>query len=166
MILISKIYKKVLNAIVIVTMALLFLSSCNLNKVENKKLILYNYNSGNEIASFPLKNDDYFYIKFTHSVNMSPVIDYYNFNDKNEIFVYKTIYYNYGAGVETELENDETISYGTDGSMIIENINKKIDPLVYYLSDIYDHKLSINDNDEISLWNVCGKNILINIVIK
>ena len=166
MILISKIYKKVLNAIVIVTMALLFLSSCNLNKVENKKLILYNYNSGNEIASFPLKNDDYFYIKFTHSVNMSPVIDYYNFNDKNEIFVYKTIYYNYGAGVETELENDETISYGTDGSMIIENINKKIDPLVYYLSDIYDHKLSINDNDEISLWDVCGKNILINIVIK
>ena len=147
-------------------MALLFLSSCNLNKVENKKLILYNYNSGDEIASFPLKNDDYFYIKFTHSVNMSPVIDYYNFNDKNEIFVYKTIYYNYGAGVETELENDETISYGTDGSMIIENINKKIDPLVYYLSDIYDHKLSINDNDEISLWDVCGKNILINIVIK
>ena len=147
-------------------MALLFLSSCNINKVENKKLILYNYNSGDEIASFPLKNDDYFYIKFTHSVNMSPVIDYYNFNDKNEIFVYKTIYYNYGAGVETELENDETISYGTDGSMIIENINKKIDPLVYYLSDIYDHKLSINDNDEISLWDVCGKNILINIVIK
>ena len=147
-------------------MALLFLSSCNLNKVENKKLILYNYNSGDEIASFPLKNGDYFYIKFTHSVNMSPVIDYYKFNDKNEIFVYKTIYYNYGAGVETELENDETISYGTDGSMIIDNINKKIDPLVYYLSDIYDHKLSINDNDEISLWDVCGKNILINIVIK
>ncbi len=166
MILISKIYKKVFNAIVITTMALLFLSSCNLNKVENKKLILYNYNSGDEITSFPLKNDDYFYIKFTHSVNMSPVIDYYNFNDKNEIFVYKTIYYNYGAGVETELENDETISYGTDGSMIIENINKKIDPLVYYLSDIYDHKLCINDNHEISLWDVCGKNILINIVIK
>ena len=166
MILISKTYKKVFNAIVIITMALLFLSSCNLNKVENKKLILYNYNSGDEIASFPLKNGDYFYIKFTHSVNMSPVIDYYKFNDKNEIFVYKTIYYNYGAGVETELENDETISYGTDGSMIIENINKKIDPLVYYLSDIYDHKLSINDNDEISLWDVCGKNILINIVIK
>lgn len=166
MILISKTYKKVFNAIVIITMALLFLSSCNINKVENKKLILYNYNSSNEIASFPLKNDDYFYIKFTHSVNMSPVIDYYKFNAKNEIFVYKTIYYNYGAGVETELENDETISYGTDGSMIIENINKKIDPLAYYLSDIYDHKLSINDNDEISLWDVCGKNILINIVIK
>lgn len=162
----NKIYKKVFNAIVIITMALLFLSSCNLNKVENKKLILYNNNLGTEIASFPIAKDDYFYVKFNHSVNMSPVIDYYKFNDKNEIYVYKTIYYNYGAGVETELENNETISYGADGSMIIENIDKKIDPLVYYLSDIFDHKLSIAGRDEISLWEVCGKNILINIVIK
>ena len=147
-------------------MALLFLLSCKSNKVENKKLILYNYKSGAEITSYPIGQDGYFYIKFNHSVNMSPVIDYYKFNEKNEIFVYKTIYYNYGAGVETELENDESLSYGTDGSMIIDNINKKIDPLTYYLSNIYDHKLSINGKEEISLWEVCGQNILINIIIK
>ena len=147
-------------------MALLFLSSCNSNKVENKKLILYNNNSGTEIASFPIDRDGYFYIKFIHSVNMSPVIDYYKFNDKNEIFVYKTIYYNFGAGVETELENNESLSYGSDGSMIIDHIDKKIYPLTYYLSNIFDHKLSINGNDEISLWDICGKNILINIIIK
>ena len=166
MVLINKIYKKVFNAIVITTMALLFLSSCKSNKVENKKLILYNYKLGKEIISYPIEQDDYFYIKFNHSVNMSPVIDYYKFNNKNEIFVYKTIYYNYGAGVETELENEESLSYGSDGSMIIDNINKKIDPLTYYLSNIYDHKLSINGKEEISLWEVCGQNILINIIIK
>lgn len=147
-------------------MALLFLVSCNSNKVENKKLILYNNVLGNEIASFPIGVNDYFYVKFTHSVNMSPVIDYYKFNKDNEIYVYKTVYYNYGAGVETELENNETLSYGPDGSMIIENIDKKIGPLTYYLSDIFDHKLSIAGKDEISLWDICGKNILINIVIK
>ncbi|MBR0038746.1 MAG: DUF1850 domain-containing protein [Lachnospiraceae bacterium] len=147
-------------------MALLFFVSCSSNKVENKKLILYNNELGNEIASFPIRANDYFYVKFTHSVNMSPVIDYYKFNKDNEIYVYKTVYYNYGAGVETELENNETLSYGPDGSMIIENIDKKIDPLTYYLSDIFDHKLSIAGKDEISLWDICGKNILINIVIK
>ena len=147
-------------------MALLFFVSCSSNKVENKKLILYNNELGNEIASFPIMANDYFYVKFTHSVNMSPVIDYYKFNKDNEIYVYKTVYYNYGAGVETELENNETLSYGPDGSMIIENIDKKIDPLTYYLSDIFDHKLSIAGKDEISLWDICGKNILINIVIK
>ena len=97
---------------------------------------------------------------------MSPVIDYYKFNEKNEIFVYKTIYYNYGAGVETELENNETLRYGDDGSMIIENINKKIDPLIYYLSNVFDHKLKINDGKEISLWDLCGKNLTIRIEIK
>ena len=156
----------IINAIVISTMALLFLSSCNVSKVENKNLILYNYKSGKEIASYPIGKDDYFYVKFNHSVNMSPVIDYYKYNEDNEIFVYKTIYYNYGAGVETELENDESLSYGSDGSMIIDNINKKIEPLTYYLSNIYDHKLSINGDEEISLWGVCGQNILINIIIK
>lgn len=156
----------IINAIVISTMALLFLSSCNISKVENKNLILYNYKSGEKIASYPIGKDDYFYVKFNHSVNMSPVIDYYKFNENNEIFVYKTIYYNYGAGVETELENDESLSYGSDGSMIIDNINKKIEPLTYYLSNIYDHKLSINGDEEISLWEVCGQNILINIIIK
>ena len=147
-------------------MALLFLISCNLHRVENRHLILYNNESGQKIASFPINQDSHFYIKFTHSVNLSPVIDYYKFKKHNEIYVYKTIYYNYGAGVETELENDETISFGDDGSMIIDNINKKIEPLVYYLSNIYDHKLCIDGQDEISLWELCGKNILINIKIK
>ncbi|MBO6119145.1 MAG: DUF1850 domain-containing protein [Lachnospiraceae bacterium] len=147
-------------------MALLFLSNCSNRNIASKKLILYNYTSGEEIASFPLNVDSHFYIKFNHSVNMSPVIDYYRFNEQNEIYVYKTIYYNYGAGVETELENDESLEFGSDGSMIIENINKKINPLTYYLSNLYDHKLSIDDKEEISLWDICGKNILINIIIK
>ena len=147
-------------------MALLFLVSCNSNKVENKKLILYNNELGNEIASFPIGNDGYFYVKFTHSVNMSPVVDYYKFNEDNKIYVYKTVYYNFGAGVETELEGDETMTYGDDGSMIIDNINKEVDPLLYYLSSIYDHKLSINGQEEMSLWDICGKNVLIKIIIK
>ena len=137
-------------------------------KLANKKLIIYNNNLGNIIKEFPIdgSNDSHFSIEFTHSVNMSPVIDYYKFNDNNEIYVYKTIYYNYGAGVESELENNEILKYGDDGSMIIENIDKKIDPLLYYLSNVYDHKLRINDGELISLWDICGKNITIRIEIK
>ncbi len=147
-------------------MALLYLVSYNTSQDNKKHLYIYDNDSNNELAKYPINDNDYFSINFTHSVNMSPVIDYYKFNEKNDIYVYKTIYYNFGAGVETELENNETISYGDDGSMIIENIDKKISPLTYYLSSIYDHKLSINDGDEISLWRVCGKNIIIRIEIK
>ena len=174
----TKLIKNIVGAIVIITMALLILVSCNKmnyieaptnskkKDIENKKIIIYNYKLGNIIKEYSIPIDGYFSIKFIHSVNKSPVTDYYKFNKDNEIYVYKTIYYNYGAGVETELENNEVLSYGNDGSMIISNINKKIGTLTYYISDLYDHTLSINGNEEISLWDVCGKNILINIIIK
>ena len=144
----------------------LLLSSCKKTSLANKNLVLYNYKTGSLIKRIPIKDNDFFSIGFIHSVNKSPVIDYYKFNDENEIFVYKTIYYGFGAGVETELENKKTLRYGNDGSMIIENIDTKIDNLIYYLSDLYDHRLKINDKNEMSLWEICGQRILIKIQIE
>ena len=156
---------KILNAIVISTMAFLFLVSCtSLKSVENHSLIIYN-NEGEKIISYPLKTKEYFSIEFIHSVNKSPVVEYYKFDNNNNIYVYKTIYYNFGAGVPTELNRNEVMSYGEDGSIIIDNIDKKIDNLTYYLSSIYDHILKINDGESISLWEVCGKNMLISIKV-
>ena len=152
---------KILIAIVLKAMALFLLFACN---IENKKLIIYN-NEDKVLASYDMKKNDYFSIEFMHSVNMSKVIEYYRFDDKNNIYVYKTVYYNYGAGVETELENDETMRFGEDGSMIIENINKEIPNLTYYLSSIFDHTLRINDGAPISLWEICGKNKIISFKI-
>ena len=157
---------KQINAIVFITMALLLLSSCEKRKLANKNLVLYNYKEGSVISKIPIQNNDFFSIGFIHSVNKSPVIDYFKFDDENNIYVYKTIYYNFGAGVETELENNETLRYGDDGSMIIENIDKKIDDLIYYLSDIYDHTLTINDQKKISLWELYGKKKMVLIKIE
>ena len=157
---------KIMNAIVVSTMAFLFLVSCNrIKSVEKTSLIIYNSES-EIIASYPLNESDYFSIEFIHSVNRSPVIEYYKFDTNDNIYVYKTIYYNFGAGVPTELTGNETLSYGDDGSIIIDHINKKIDNLTYYLSSIYDHVLKINDGEAISLWEVCGKNQIITIRIR
>ena len=157
---------KIMNAIVISTMAFLFLASCSCFKsVEKHLLIIYN-NESEKIASYPLNKDDFFSIEFIHSVNKSPVIEYYKFDNNNNIYVYKTAYYNFGAGVPTELTGKEELSYGADGSIIIDHIDKKIDNLTYYLSSIYDHILRINDGEAISLWEVCGKNKIITIKIR
>ena len=72
-------------------MALLFLISCNKQNIENKKLIIYNNTTDSEIAKLPINAEDFFSIEFIHSVNKSPVIDYYRFNEKNEIYIYKTV---------------------------------------------------------------------------
>ena len=149
-------------------MALFLLSSCT---VEKKTLILYNdiENKGapnRTSVSYPISTDDHFSIEFIHSVNNSPVVEYYKIDKNNDIYVYKTKYYNYGAGVPTNIKDNETISYGEDGSMIIDHINKKIDDLYYYLSDIHDHVLKINDGEAISLWGIFGKNKVIHIEVK
>ena len=159
---ISYIKFKTFHAIVLYTMALFFLTSCN---VANNQLIIYN-NDNKVIASFPINKNDFFSIGFIHSVNNSPVIEYYNFDKNKNLYVFKTIYYNYGAGVETSIQDNEVLKYGDDGSMIIDNMHRKIENLTYYLSSIHDHILKINDGNEISLWKYCGKNSIITIKIK
>ena len=118
------------------------------------------------ITEKALDKNDFFSVEFIHSVNNSPVIEYYKFDDQNNIYVYKTVYYNFGAGVPTELNGHETLSYSDDGAIIIDNIDKKIDNLTYYLSNIYDHILKINDGESISMWNTFGKNQIIHIEIR
>ena len=165
--LIKRKYLRLLYAIVIITMALFFSISCN--NVEKKQLIIYNISSDKNIkkeVSYNLDKDDFFSIEFIHSVNMSPVVEYYRFDRDNNIYVYKTLYYNYGAGVPSNIENDENMTFGDDGSMIIDNIDKKIDNLSFYLSDIHDHILRINDGEAISLWEIFGKKQIINLYIR
>ena len=149
-------------------MALLLLTSC---RVAKKSLILYNDIVDSEQSSkttikYNIGVYDNFSIEFIHSVNNSPVVEYYRIDEDNNIYVYKTKYYNYGAGVPTDIKDNETISYGEDGSMIIDHIDKKIDDLSYYLSDIHDHILRINDKNPISLWEIFGKNKIIHIKVK
>lgn len=148
-----------ISAIVIVAMALLFLEVYK----NNKYLNIYNEN-GDRLANHKILKDGTFSVSFIHSVNKSPVTDYYKIIN-NDIYLYKTVYYNFGAGVPTDITGDESLTYGEDGSMIIDNINKKIDSLSFFLSEQSDHILTI-ENEAFSLWNECGKNMKINIKIE
>ena len=109
--------------------------------------------------------DDYFTIEFIHSVNKTPVKDYYRINRLKRIINYMTIYYDYGAGVETQLENGETLTHGIDNSMIVSNINKSFKELNMYISTVNDHIFTINDNYIFNLTNLIGKNKYIKIKI-
>lgn len=138
-------------------MALLF--------VNNKKnLYLIDTSNNKTLGVYRFDNEYKFSVEFIHSVNKSPVIDYYEYKNNN-IYVTKTIYYNFGAGVETELENNEKLSYGENGEMIISDIDKIINPLIYVVGSVYDHILYIN-NDKIILNNLYGKNKHIKFEIK
>ncbi len=102
----------------------------------------------NEIMIYrhKVKEGDTFAVAFRHSVNQSMVEDRYRIVD-GEIMVYETLYYDFGAGVQTEVGAEETLTMTDDGGMIIGNINKEIPELYYNISAVYDHILKIEQNE-------------------
>ena len=73
----------------------------------------------------------------------------------------KTVYYGFGAGVQTELEEGQKLEYGDDGSMIITGFDRKMDDLVYFVGTVSDHILTLEDGEEISLRDLCGRNAMV-----
>lgn len=119
-------------------------------------LILRNGDTGKTIASYPMDGGDEFSVTFVHSVNRSPVTDVYQIRGC-EIYVTRTIYYSFGAGVQTEIEEGQTLEYGEDGSMIVSGFERRMDNLSYIVGTVSDHILKIG-GETVSLRELCGRN--------
>lgn len=122
-------------------------------------LTLSNRDTGQIYSCYRMAEGDIFSIGFVHSVNKSPVIDYYEIRNK-KIYVIQTKYYDFGAGVQTEIEDGQKLSYGDDGSMIVSGFNKEMDDLVYCVGMVSDHTLTIGER-KISLRDLCGRGSLV-----
>lgn len=123
-------------------------------------LTLRNAGTGELYARYSVRDGDWFSIKFIHSVNKFPLTDYYRIEDR-EIYVEKTVYYNFGAGVQTELEDGQDLTYGEDGSMIVSGFHTRMDQLQYIVGTVSDHWLAVNDGERISLRDLCGRNAVV-----
>lgn len=119
-------------------------------------LTLRNRDTKELYARYPIKESERFSVQFKHSINLSPVIDVYEIEDGN-IYVEETVYYHFGAGVQTQLNEGETLTYGEDGSMIVGNIHQIRNNVGYIVGTVYDHILKI-DGREVNLRELCGKN--------
>lgn len=119
-------------------------------------LLLRNADTGKIISAYPVNEGTQFSITFIHSVNKSPVTDVYEIRN-GKIFVVRTIYYSFGAGVQTEIEENQTLEYGDDGSMIVSGFNRQIDNLSYIVGTVSDHILEINGKS-VKLRELCGRN--------
>ena len=139
-------------AIILIIAATLFLIFCD----PGYYLTVKDRDTGDLYARYPMGEKDRFSIEFKHSVNLSPVIDIYEIQG-GDIYVEETVYYHFGAGVQTQLNEGETLSYGEDGSMIVSNIHQKRNDVQYIVGTLYDHILTVNDQ-QVNLRQLCGKN--------
>ena len=107
-------------------------------------------------ARYRVEEGDEFSVSFIHSVNKSPLIDVYQIRG-HAIYVVRTIYYGFGAGIQTELEDGQTLAYGEDGAMIVSGFDREMPHLSYIVGTVSDHMLTVHGK-EISLREVCGRN--------
>lgn len=109
-------------------------------------LTLRHGTSGEVLARYPVEQQSSFSVGFIHSVNKSPFIDVYRI-DQGDIVLDETIYYSFGAGVETEVTADETLVILEDNAMLLGNMNRPVtDSGVTYIVGSYsEHTLVVGD---------------------
>ena len=119
-------------------------------------LVLRNGDTDEEFARFRVSEGDEFSVRFIHSVNQYPLTDVYEIRD-HQIYVVCTIYNNFGAGVQTEIEEGQTMEINENGEMVVSGFNQEMPWLSYIVGTVSDHILTIHD-EEISLRELCGRN--------
>lgn len=141
-------------ALIVLLMAAAFLFSGEIGY-----LVLSNPKTGDVYHRYLVRRGDTFSVGFIHSVNQSPLTDYYEIRDEG-IYVVKTVYYDFGAGVQTQIEEGQTLTYGDDGSMIVTGFNTLIPDLIYFVGTVSDHTLTLH-HKQISLRDLCGRNAMV-----
>jgi hypothetical protein len=159
--------------IVILTAVALFSVFCQscLNERGGQVLEIRDAETGKVYGRWPLEENGEFAIEFIHSVNQSPVREFYS-AENGVIRLNSVRFFSFGAGMKSDL--DGGLSFSRDGdAMVISGYTKtfKDNELNYIVGTVSDHLLFICDKDKtivetVSLRELCGRNAHINIHLK
>lgn len=141
-----------LTAAALLLVAALFLHSNH----STPSLLLTDRESGRKIASFPLRENETFSITFIHSVNQSPVMDYYRREKDNIFSLYATHFHAFGAGMPEVWPEGAHVETSESG-IHVSNLNITLTDFTYIVGTVSDHTLTIGDKT-ISLRELCGQN--------
>ena len=125
----------------------------------NEKLVLRDGDNRKVYAQYDAPEGTRFSVAFIHSVNKTEVKETYEIKDGG-IYLQECLYSGFGAGVATEVEEGQTLTYTEDGKMLISGYNIPIPNLSYIVGTVSDHVLEIN-GVEISLRELCGRNSVV-----
>lgn len=118
-------------------------------------LVLQDAETGKVYARYPLTKDDSFSVTFIHSVNQSPVTDYYR-RDGQGFVLYATKFHAFGAGIPESWPAGAKVETSPDG-IYVTNLHIALPDVTYIVGTVSDHTLHIG-GDTISLRDLCGRN--------
>lgn len=111
---------------------------CFADNSTHEELLVLN-NQDQPIFSAALDSRCGFAITYRHSVALTPVTDYF-FIRNNSIYLDKTIYQDFGAGLPHSIENNQ-IMHQHDGVVEIKNFDLCINEFTLRVGRVADHKL-------------------------
>ena len=139
---IRKTYAATALCVVAVILALVIFAGKPLFTDPVRCVVMTNAETNEVYFQQPLEADGVFSVSYIHSVNKSNVEEYYRLEEDDQLYLFRARYRAFGAGVATELEEGQTLSY-EDGYMIIENIHYQIPNLVYRVGTVSDPLIHI-----------------------
>ena len=157
---------KIKNKILVSLLSILLLFSLMFTGCTKYQdiLVVYDFNTGKDYMQIDMKGEKEFSIDFLHSVNLSNVKEKYTI-DGNEIVCDTLVYSAFGAGMPDDLDPSLTLSYDSEGHMVVSGYNIRFNnknPLTLAVSIPYDHILTVGDK-EYSLGDIAGHGTVITI---
>lgn len=106
-----------------------------------EQFTISNGKTNNIVFSGSIDNYKSFYISFNHSVNRTPVNEYYRI-ENNKFIAYKTSFSSYGAGMPDGSENlNADMTINNNGLVEINNINREFFDFTYMVGTYAEHTL-------------------------
>ena len=149
-----------LLAALVISGAAFYFFHLNSSLGKSRTLEILDTNSGKIYGRWPLEENEEFAIEFIHSVNQSPVKEFFGVENRT-IRPKAVLFSSFGAGMLSDLE--EGMSISQDGeAMVISGFNYSYKELNYIVGTVSDHLLFIN-GETVSLRDLCGRNAHITI---
>lgn len=147
------------------------------------KFTITNGSTNNLVFVGGLKDFENFDVDFTHSVNKTPVKEFYKIVDRS-FNLYKAEFFSYGAGMSDGNDLDKAkISHGENNEIYLD-LDEGFEIITYYVGTVADHRLNYKDKTihfnqllkaqspavlqvkKVSIYEILKANVLKNIISK
>jgi len=106
-----------------------------------------------------IRPGDTFSTGYIHSVELSPVKEYFTIDDNFRIVLYKTTFSSCNTGLPTTLSGDETFFIDED-HFRITNMHRVVPALDLWVNKKYDNTLTLGNGTVLKLPSLAGDTLL------
>ena len=107
---------------------------------ERDVLVVEEQKTGEKHLFFPV--DGHFELGYTHSVLLTPVDEYFEINEQNELILQKTIYESFGVGLPYEQIEDASFEIVEDKFILY--LERSFESVDMVISPIPKHTITVN----------------------